>query len=299
MARININRKNRGWFSSAWMMFCLVFVIILPFVIGVFLYMKSKMLFVDYSFTDILLNSEWKPLKHKFGLLPFIVSSLWVSVLALLIAVPICLFSAINLTYYANNYIRKIMRPVMDILAGIPSVIYGVWGIIIIVPFVSGVLAPMFGKSISGYCILSGSLVLAVMIIPFILNIMLDVFNTIPFQLMESSLSLGATKWQTIKYVMLKKALPGIVSACGLGLSRAFGETIAVLMIVGNVVKLPTGVFSPGYPIPALIANNYGEMMSIPLYDSALMFAAFILLIIVLLFNLMSRIMIIRFEKHI
>jgi phosphate transport system permease protein len=135
------------------------------------------------------------------------------------------------------------------------------------------------------------------MIIPFILNILIDVFKTIPDELKEASLSLGASKWQTIKKVLVRKAIPGIISALGLGISRAFGETIAVLMVVGNVAKIPTGVFQPGYPLPALIANNYGEMLSIPLYDSALMLAALILFCVVLLFNFVSRVAIVQMEK--
>ncbi|MBM3437343.1 MAG: ABC transporter permease subunit, partial [Bacteroidetes bacterium] len=120
---------------------------------------------------------------------------------------------------------------------------------------------------------------------------------TIPIELSEASLSVGASKWQTIKFVMIKKALPGIISAFGLGISRAFGETIAVLMVVGNVAKIPTGTFQPGYPLPALIANNYGEMLSIPQYDSALMFAALVLFIVVVIFNLASRSVIMRYER--
>jgi phosphate transport system permease protein len=127
---------------------------------------------------------------------------------------------------------------------------------------------------------------------------LIDVFKTIPDELKEASLSLGASQWQTIKLVLLRKAFPGIVSALGLGLSRAFGETIAVLMVVGNVTKIPTGVFQPGYPLPALIANNYGEMLSIPLYDSALMLAALILFFVVLVFNFLSRLAIVRLEKQ-
>jgi phosphate transport system permease protein len=129
------------------------------------------------------------------------------------------------------------------------------------------------------------------------LNINIDIFKNIPVELKETSLSLGATEWQTIKRVLLKKAFPGVISSFGLGLSRAFGETIAVLMVVGNVITIPHNVFEPGYPLPALIANNYGEMMSIPMYDSALMFAAFILLFIVLFFNFITRFLIYRTEK--
>jgi phosphate transport system permease protein len=134
------------------------------------------------------------------------------------------------------------------------------------------------------------------MIIPFMLNMLIDVMHDVPDELQEASFSLGASKWQTIKRVVVKKALPGIVSSFGLGMSRAFGETIAVLMVVGNVTRIPTGTLQPGYPLPALIANNYGEMLSIPMYDSALMLAALILLVVVLLFNVFSRLLIMKTE---
>jgi phosphate transport system permease protein len=189
------------------------------------------------------------------------------------------------------------MRPVIDILAGIPSVVYGAWGIIVVVPFVKNIAVTFFNITSTGYSVLAGAIVLSVMVTPFILNILLEVFQSIPTELTEASLSLGATRWQTAKCVLVRKAFPGIVSATGLGLSRAFGETIAVLMVAGNVPVIPKGPFSPGYPLPALIANNYGEMLSIPLYDSALMFASLILFIVVLVFNLFSRLTIIRFEK--
>jgi phosphate transport system permease protein len=279
-------------------MFCWVLIIVIvPFLIMAGLIWKSSLLFKDHTLGEMLFTSQWKPMSGKFGFLPFILSSLWVTLVALIIAGPICLFSSIHLTQYANRFVLKVMHPIIDILAGIPSVIYGVWGIIVIVPFVSEKIAPLFGVQTSGYTIFSGAIVLAVMIIPFILNILLDIFNSIPIELTEASLSLGAGKWYTIKHVLLRKAFPGIISAMGLGLSRAFGETIAVLMVVGNVTNIPHGIFQPGYPLPALIANNYGEMLSIPQYDSALMFSALLLLVIVLVFNLGSRLMIMRYEK--
>lgn len=276
----------------------LVIVITLPFILGVGLYIKSLLLLEDQSLFDLLLSSDWRPLSGKFGFLPFAVSSLWVTVLALLIAGPICLLTSIHLTQYAKSWVLRIMHPVIDILAGIPSVIFGVWGILVIVPFIGRYVAPVFGIETSGYTILSGAIVLAVMIIPFILNILIDVFKMIPEELKEASLSLGASKWQTIKLVLLRKAFPGIISAFGLGVSRAFGETIAVLMVVGNVAKIPDGIFQPGYPLPALIANNYGEMLSIPMYDSALMLAALILFCVVLVFNFLSRVAIVQLEKQ-
>jgi phosphate transport system permease protein len=164
-----------------------------------------------------------------------------------------------------------------------------VWGVFLIVPLVSKIIGPFFGIQTSGYSLLTGALVLSLMIIPFSMNILLDVFKTIPSGLSEASLSLGAGKWETIKKIVLRKAFPGIISAFMLGFSRAFGETIAVLMVVGNVAVIPDNIFKPAYPLPALIANNYGEMMSVDMYDSALMFAALILFVLVMLFNLAGR----------
>jgi len=296
--RLKPSRSKINKFNHLWMFVWTLLIIITPVLIAAGLVWKSSLLLSDHSLKELLFSSEWKPLSGKFGFLAFILSSLWVTLIALLIAAPISIFSAIHLTQYANRFLLKIMHPVIDILAGIPSVIYGVWGIIVIVPFVSDSIAPLFGVQTTGYTILAGAIVLAVMIIPFILNILIDIINTIPKELTEASLSLGAGKWHTIKHVLLRKAFPGIVSALGLGLSRAFGETIAVLMVVGNVTIIPKGIFQPGYPLPALIANNYGEMMSIPQYDSALMFSALLLLIIVLVFNLGSRFLIMRYEKR-
>lgn len=136
------------------------------------------------------------------------------------------------------------------------------------------------------------------MVFPIVIHIMLEVLRTVPVELREASLSLGANKWETIKKVVLRKAAPGISAAIVLGFSRAFGETLAVLMVVGNTALIPKSLFDSGYPLPALIANNYGEMMSIPLYDSALMFAALLLLTVILVFNVIARMVIMRLEKQ-
>lgn len=283
--------------TTGWMLVVLTVVLLMPLVIGLGLVIKSLPLFDNQSASELLLSSEWRPMAGRFGFKPFILSSVYVTLIAIVLTLPVCILTALYLTQYAAKQVLKLMHPVIDILAGIPSVIFGVWGILMIVPFTSRYLAPWFGATSSGYSLLAGGLVLAVMIIPFVLNILIEVFRNIPVELSEASLSLGATRWETIKHVLLRKAFPGIVSAFGLGLSRAFGETIAVLMVVGNVVQMPRSVFDPGYPLPALIANNYGEMLSIPLYDSALMFAALLLFVIVMVFNSVSRYVIMRSER--
>ncbi len=274
-------------------------IIAMPVLLVVGLFFKSESVLHANSLSDLLFSTEWKPFQGKFGFYSYIYSSVLVTMLALLISVPICLFAAIYLTQYAKSVYLKVIQPVIDILAGIPSIIFGVWGILVIVPLISHYVAPFFGIETAGYSILAGAVVLSVMIIPFILNILLEIFKSISKELPEASIALGATKWQTIKYVILRKAFPGIVSSVVFGMSRAFGETIAVLMVVGNVAQIPNNIFEPGYPLPALIANNYGEMLSIPNYDSALMFASLILLVIVLLFNLAARMLISRYETKI
>jgi phosphate transport system permease protein len=193
--------------------------------------------------------------------------------------------------------VRGILQPVIDLLAGIPSVIFGLFGILLIVPLIKYSLAPLFGITTSGYCVLAGGLILAIMVFPILISLSFEVFQTVPREMREAALGLGATSWETTKHVVLKKAFPGIIAVIILGFSRAFGETMAVLMVVGNVARVPGSVFDPAYPIPALIANNYGEMMSIPLYDSALMFAALLLLAIILVFNLMAKYVLVTIGK--
>ena len=183
----------------------------------------------------------------------------------------------------------------LDLLAAIPPVVYGVWGLLAIVPFVehvSGAPSPNAGCSNvpmfevnqpTGFGILAAGIVLAVMIAPFIISVLYEILATVPADLRHASLAVGATRWQTIRGVVIPKVLPGIVAGIVLGASRALGETIAVLMVVGNVAQVPTSLFDAAYPLPALIANNYGDMMSIPLYDAALLGAALVLLVVILL----------------
>ncbi len=166
--------------------------------------------------------------------------------------------------------------------------VYGLCGVLVIVPFVR-MLGEFLGKLTTGYSLLSGGLILAVMVTPFVISVSVEVLRMVPDQVRESALALGATKWETVKHVVLKKARRGLIAAVVLGFARAFGETMAVLMVVGNVAEVPSSIFDPAYPLPALIANNYGEVMSIPLYDSALMSAALILMVLVALFSLTAH----------
>ncbi|MCX7973541.1 MAG: phosphate ABC transporter permease subunit PstC [Candidatus Aminicenantes bacterium] len=262
------------------------------------LLLKARPLLLSQSLGHLLFSSQWSPFKGEFGFWPFIMGTIWVTMIALVVAAPLSLLVAIFLSEYAKPKIREMARPMIDLLAGLPSVIYGVWGILIIVPLVGRFLAHLCGVSSSGYSVLAGGLVLAVMILPTITHVILEVFRVIPQAVREASLSLGATRWETVKLVVLREGAPGILAAFVLGVSRALGETMAVLMVVGNVVRVPRSFFDGGYPLPALIANNYGEMMSVPLYDSALMLAAAILFILVIIFNFLARLVLWRIERR-
>ncbi len=258
--------------------------------------------------TTFVLSENWHPTKNEFGFGPFIMGSLYVTLLAMVLAVPTAVFSAIYLAEFAS--FRAMIKPLVDLLASIPSVIYGLWGVLFVVPLVRDHIGPWadrsFGETLpflantnpTGYGLLSAGFVLAIMVFPIIVSITEEVLHSVPQGMREASLSLGATQWETTKFVVLRKALPGTIAAIVLGFSRAFGETLAVLMVVGNVVQVPESLFDAAYPLPALIANNYGEMMSIPLYDAALMTAALMLLVIVLLFNLVARLTLERFERE-
>ncbi len=271
--------------------------VLLVVLIGLGLYLRSLPLLEIKSLGTLLTSSEWKPFKGEFGFFPFIMGTLWVTGIAIIIALPLCLLCGIYLSEYAHYRIKKLITPFVDLLSGIPPVIFGVWGVLFIIPLIQNHIAPHFVEFSTGYSVLAGGIILGIMVFPLIISILLEVFSTIPKELKDASLSLGATQWQTVKFVVLKKSLPGIIAATVLAISRAFGETIAVLMVCGNMPEVPHSVLDAAYPLPALIANNYGEMLSIPLYDSALLFSALILFVIIFLFNAISRTVLSRIEK--
>jgi phosphate transport system permease protein len=275
-----------------------IFSLLLLLVIGVSLFLKALPIMKEKSLWVLLSSGNWKPFKGEFGFLPYIISTLYVSAIAIIIALPLSLLAGIYLNTYASKSIRRIFEPVIDLLSGIPPVIYGVWGTLTIVPLIANKIAPHFVEFSSGYTVLAGGLVLAIMILPLLISILLEVFRSLPNEITEASLSLGATKWQTVKKVLLRKSTPGIIAAVVLSVSRAFGETIAVLMVCGNIPLVPHSIFDACYPLPALIANNYGEMLSMPSYESALMFGAFLLFVIIVIFNGISRLTLNQIEKR-
>ena len=301
-------RHWKDLLARRFMFLLCVFVLSLLFCIIWGLHHKASPVLAASSWEAILFSSDWHPTQGRFGMAGFIAGTLWITGLAVVVAVPLSLLTAIFLAEYCPARVRDIIKPVMDLLAGISPVVYGVWGVLVVVPLVRDHLMPFFSGRFSffpfvsdnytGFSALAGGLVLAVMVTPFMISLMEEVMRSIPFGVRESSLALGATSWQTTKKVILKKAAPGIVAAVILGLSRAIGETMAVLMVAGCALQgFPRSIFDTAYPLPALIANTYGEMMSVPLYDAAIMLAAFILLIITVVFNMAAWGILLHLER--
>jgi phosphate transport system permease protein len=269
------------------------------------LFFRARPLLNLVPLDQLLISSAWHPVRGEFGFLPFVGGTLWVTALAMILAVPPCLLCAIYLAEYASYRLRAVVKPLVDLLAGIPSVVYGLWGTLTVVPLIRDVITPWADQHLgsvpllraenpTGYGVLAGGIVLAVMVFPIIISTTEEVIRAVPDGLREAALALGATRWQMIKRVVVRRSLPGVIAAVVLGFSRAFGETMAVMMVAGNVPQMPRSIFDAAYPLAALIANNYGEMMSIPLYDAALLAAALVLLLVVLVFTLMARIVLLR-----
>jgi phosphate transport system permease protein len=208
-----------------------IFTILFLIVIGVSLFFKALPIMKEKSLWILLTSANWKPFKGDYGFLPFIFSTFYVSLIAIIIALPFSILTSIYLNSYASKNVKRLFEPIVDLLSGIPPVIYGVWGTLTIVPLIANKIAPRFVAFSSGYTVLAGGIVLAVMIIPLLISIMVEVFRSIPKEMTDASLSMGATKWQTVKKVILRKSVSGIIAATVLALSRAFGETMAVLMV--------------------------------------------------------------------
>ncbi len=233
---------------------------------------------------DVLFGTEWFPTATpaaQFGILPLIGGTLWVSAFAILFALPFGLSVSVYMSEVANNRIRNILKPVIELLNGIPSVVYGFFGLIVIVPFIQKI----FGLPV-GETGLAGSIVLAIMALPTIITVSEDAMRNCPNSMREASLALGASKWQTIYKVVIPFSISGITSGVVLGIGRAIGETMAVLMVTGNAAVIPHSILEPLRTIPATIAAELGEAPSGGAHYQALFLLGVILFFITLIINL-------------
>ena len=250
-----------------------------------------------------LTDSTWNPVTNHFGAASLIYGTFVSSVLALLIATPLAIFIAIYLTELAPQVIRRPVTILVELLAAIPSVILGLWGIIILGPFLSNHLEPflhgflswipLFSGSYSQLGMLNAALILTIMALPIVTTITREVFATTPADLKESAYALGATRWEMIRMTVLPIARPGIVGAVILGLGRALGEAIAVTQVIGNANQIHASLFQPAGTLASWIANGY-QSANPGLEQSSLIYLAGILLVIAVIVNLAARLLVRR-----
>ena len=253
-----------------------------------------------------LWTTTWDPVFENFGALPFIYGTLVSSFVALLIAVPIGVGTALYLAEYAPIWIRNTVSMLVDLLAAIPSVVYGLWAVFELVPQMRNVVQPFLGKTLGflpffqgpnyGVGFLSASVVLAVMIVPFIISVSREVILSVPTIYKEAAYALGATRWEAMRSIILSYGKTGIVGAVILALGRAIGETMAVTMIIGNNVKISASLFSPGYTLASVIANEFTEATG-KLYQSALIEIGLVLLFVSIFVNVLARMLIWSMER--
>lgn len=251
---------------------------------------------------SFLWNSEWNPVTEKFGALPMIVGTLVTGFGSLLIATPFALGIAIFLADYAGKRVAEPVKYLIGLLGGLPSVIFGLWGLFVLVPLV-GRFEVWFGKLVgsealvasgtTGVGLLAAILLLALMILPFSASLILESLLVVPTELKEGSVALGATKWDTIQNIELPYIRRSTVGALVLSLGRALGETMAVTMVIGNGMKMPTTLFDPANTLASAIANQFLEATS-PIYISSLVELALILFVIAIIINIAARVILRR-----
>jgi len=253
-----------------------------------------------------LTSSEWDPVEGRFGALPLIFGTVVSSALALLIAVPLSLGVAIFLTEFAPMKLRGPVAFLIELLAAIPSVVYGLWGIFVMIPFLRTTVypflkdtlgfLPFFQGPIYGPGMLSAAIILAIMVMPYIMSVSREVLLAVPNTQREAAMALGATRWEALTGAVLPYARSGIIGAVILGLGRALGETMAVTMVIGNRHEIAASLFAPGYTMAAAIANEFAEAVE-NIHLSALSYVALTLFVVTVLINAAARLLIWRVAR--
>lgn len=246
-------------------------------VITLFIFREGTPIMAKYGLGKFLLGMDWYPTEKSFGLLPMIVGSLAVTAGALCISLPLGLACAIFLTEFSPAGVRKVVKPMIELLAGIPSVVYGFMGVIILVPFIR----TTFGGP--GLSVLAASIVLGIMVLPTILSISIDSLEAVPRAYREGSIALGATRWQTTRMVMIPAARSGIIASVILGMGRAVGETMAVIMVAGNAAAIPGSLTAPVRTLTSNIALEMGYAAGE--HREALFATGVILFVIIMILN--------------
>ncbi|CAH1854073.1 phosphate ABC transporter permease subunit PstC [Convivina intestini] len=283
-------RKDRFGRALSWT--ALTFIALVVALIFAFVLSRGLNTFIGnkVSVTDFLFGTTWNPSvvnpkTHQpyVGALPMIMGSFLVTFLSAIVATPFAIGTALFMTEIAKKRGAKIMQPIVELLVGIPSVVYGFIGLTVIVPFMRGIVGG------SGFGILSGTIVLFVMILPTVTSMTVDTLKSVPRHYRESALAIGATRWQMIYKVILRAATPGILTAVVFGMARAFGEALAVQMVIGNAALMPTGLTTPASTLTSVLTMGIGNTVMGSLQNNVLWTLAMILLLMSLVFNLIIR----------
>ncbi|MBM4141427.1 MAG: phosphate ABC transporter permease subunit PstC [Nitrospira sp.] len=257
---------------------------------AVFIFKEGMPIIFKVGIKNFLFSTHWAPTKGHFGVSSMIVSSLFVTIGAMIIGVPLALACAITLAEFAPQRVTVILKPTIELLAGIPSVVYGFLGVVLLVPLIRDYLGG------PGLSLLAASIILAIMILPTITSISIDAIKAVPYSYKEGSLALGATHWQTIRMVILKAARSGIITAIILGMARAIGETMAVIMVAGNALRLPQSPLSPVRTLTSNIALEMGYAAGD--HRAALFATGIVLFVFIMVFNVSANIITKRWRRE-
>lgn len=247
-----------------------------------------------------LVNTDWDPVNDNYGALPFIFGTLVSSAIALAIAVPLSIGTAVFLTELAPRWLQRTLGLFIELLAAVPSVIFGLWGIFVMVPWLSKYVfpwlrsvvgfVPLFSGPIYGVSMLAGGVILAIMIIPIITSVSREIMRSVPGLQREAAYALGATRWETTRIAVLGSARKGLMGAVILGLARALGETMAVTMVIGNRPEIAASLFAPGYTLASVVANEFTEATT-DMYLNALFEIGLVLLGVTVLVNALAQLL--------
>jgi phosphate ABC transporter permease protein PstC len=271
----------------------------------VFLINKAEPAFAHQGVFSFLFTNDWNPSKEIFGAWPLVAGTLITAAIALVIGVPVAVASALYVTELCPRPLRGPLVILVELLAAVPSVVYGLWGIFFLIPklkpaeqWISDTFSflPFVGGTVAGPNYFIAGLILAIMILPIVSAISREVISTVPADLKEASLALGATRWEMIRMAVLPYSRAGITGAAMLGLGRAIGETIAVTLVIGNAPTIGDNIFAQGYTLAAVIASEFGEAANDKLHAGALIAAGLVLFILTLLINAAARALVRRAE---
>jgi phosphate transport system permease protein len=283
----------------------LILVIIAYFFVR--LYSEAHLAFSKFGYGGFVFDNNWDVSKNIYGALPLVVGTLITSVIALVIGVPVAVATALYVTELCPRRLRGPLTIMVELLAAVPSVVYGLWGVFFLIPKLKPAeqwfsdhfgFLPFVGGTVAGPSYFIAGLILAIMVLPIVSAISREVMATVPVEHKEAALALGATRWEMIRMSVLPYSRAGITGAAMLGLGRAIGETIAVTLVIGNAPQIGDSIFSQGYTLAAVVANEFGEAASVPVHRSALIAAGLVLFVLTLAVNAAARVFVARAEKR-